>query len=553
MINLFISYFQEENPKRREEYDNAISSNIQNGLVDKMYFLAPEDTILAHPKSILIPFEGKPTYYDFIEIVNEKTDKDDINIIANLDIYFDYTLNNASAIKEGELYAMSHVDFISTRRDDSQDVWLFRGHLENSDDYKIQIGVAGCDNAIAHRFSKNGLSVSNPAKSINCHHSHKSNYRTYNPTIQIPKPYMTIEPTLLGEESNCRVLEPEGITVTEVETKPFVFVPEPKKYDDSIVATVKDRGVKVLHIGLCANGEPRNAMQDAFAALGEYMEIPTGVENLNQKIIEAAESYKPELTFIQVQTPDIISMEAVRALKKSGSWVCNWTGDVRDPLPEWYIEMGKEIDITLFCNETDVQRATDAGINAGFLQIGIDHNIYTPNGNVGKSPEIVFMGNNYNRKFPLSLMRNDMGQFLSNAFRHQFGIYGNGWGNAICDLNSSQTAEAEIYRNAKVAINISHFDFSRYSSDRIFRILGTGGAICLTKWYPDIEKDFEDGVHLRVWKNIQQLEGLCNYYLLGGKEEERLAIVSNGLKLCHEKYTFNSMANNVYKIYESNK
>jgi len=98
-----------------------------------------------------------------------------------------------------------------------------------------------------------------------------------------------------------------------------------------------------------------------------------------------------------------------------------------------------------------------------------------------------------------------------------------------------------------MAINASHFERTRYTSDRMFRIMGCG-TLCLTKWYPGIEADFKDGVHLRVWKDLAELNALIDYYL--ENPEEGSAIARAGqlhvLETCTwEKriQQFNNMAN----------
>jgi spore maturation protein CgeB len=114
-------------------------------------------------------------------------------------------------------------------------------------------------------------------------------------------------------------------------------------------------------------------------------------------------------------------------------------------------------------------------------------------------------------------------------------------------LNISQHKEAAHYRGAKIAINISHFNYDQYSSDRLVRILGTG-TMCLSKYFINAEKRFEDGKHLRFWNTFEELENLIKYYL--ENEEERKHIAKRGCWLAHREYTFENLALNIKKLYE---
>jgi len=62
--------------------------------------------------------------------------------------------------------------------------------------------------------------------------------------------------------------------------------------------------------------------------------------------------------------------------------------------------------------------------------------------------------------FPLSKFRVDMVEALKARYHHNFGVYGINWGTGAHSI-LEQVDEAKYYRNCKVAINLSHFDYSR--------------------------------------------------------------------------------------------
>lgn len=307
--------------------------------------------------------------------------------------------------------------------------------------------------------------------------------------------------------------------------------------------------MRILHIGLSATGTPLNGLQKALMKIGVYDEINTATPNLNQVICRKADVYRPDLVWLQVQTPNIIAHETAVYLNKIGAFVMNWSGDVRKDI-NWYAALGRYINLTTFSNVTDVETLLAQGINADYLQIGFDPEIYTPEGPVTAAPDIVFLGNNLINQFPLSPFRIKMVDFLRAHYGPKFGVFGGGWPLSNGTYMGNQAGEAALLRGAKIVINLSHFDYKRYSSDRLHRSLGCGKFI-LTKWYPEIEKDFVDGEHLVIWKDLDDLKAKLDFYLSNDAERERIA--KNAYKIGREKFTFDHMAENIKELYLKHK
>jgi glycosyltransferase involved in cell wall biosynthesis len=305
--------------------------------------------------------------------------------------------------------------------------------------------------------------------------------------------------------------------------------------------------MKILHLGLCVQPQPINGMQKAFIDnFSEYAELNCGDPNFNEKAKKLCSEFKPDIVFLQIQAEGIIEPGTIESFKNDGAFVMNWTGDVRDTVPGWFYSANANLN--LFSNMRDVREMQSRNFKAEFLEIGFDPAIYNPHGESLVVPEIVFFGNNYGNQFPMSLYRMEMVKFMKATFGNQFGVFGNGWKNADGNFNHSQLEEAKAYRGAKVAINCSHYEIERYSSDRMFRILGTGVPVCLAKKYPNCEEDFADGMVVKYWENFEELERYCKMVLSGLDVSE---IVKNGNDLANEKFTFDAMAKNIKKIYEN--
>lgn len=310
--------------------------------------------------------------------------------------------------------------------------------------------------------------------------------------------------------------------------------------------------MKILHVGMAV----MPAISRELSKLGpyrffdwtQYMELGPGAkEVLKRDLLKVSEQMNPDITFLHIQRAGVIDASVASLLK---GFVINYTYDVALPIPSWYEEVGRKINLTLFCDEPGVQDFLEKGIEAEFMQVGYDQMVFRPNGSTGDFlNDIVFLGNNYDdsQGFHLTNQRSEMVKFLKDTYGHTFKVYGNKWPYQDGNLMYREYKEAECYRSAKIGISISHFDLERYTSDRTFRIMGCG-TFCLIKWYPGIEKDFTDGVHLRVWKTFDELKELIDYYI--EHEEERKTIARNGYNLVietatweHRMKTINEMAN----------
>lgn len=298
---------------------------------------------------------------------------------------------------------------------------------------------------------------------------------------------------------------------------------------------------RILHVGLCAGrvakGEPLSSVSQAFVnhTSEKYVEIGTGHPDLNREVQRIVQELKPDVVFFQIQAPNIVSRKTLEIVKANCGRMYNWTGDVREPIPQWYLDYGDCFDCSFFTNLNDVETMRKAGHVSDYLEIGFDPEIYKPA--TARDIDVVFMANNYGN-FPLSGYRVKLAERLKREFGGRFKLYGSGWGNADGNLNHSQYEEAKIYQRAKIAINCSHFAYKRYSSDRMLRILGSG-CLCLTHDYPNLSDEFIDGENVVAFRNLDNLVEEVDRLL--GDVPELTRIAAKGCQLAHEEFTFDRM------------
>jgi len=287
--------------------------------------------------------------------------------------------------------------------------------------------------------------------------------------------------------------------------------------------------MKILRIAMDGEEHPNYTLTNAFNST--FNEVKTiwwqQTADLNHVIISEVTNNKYDAVFMQIQGEGIINEDAARSIYEN-SLGFNWTGDVRTNI-DWYIKLGKYF-ITLFTNETDVMTMRSLGLRADYLQIGYDDKYYYPSYTECHN-NIVFCANYYpNESYPLTYYRESIVNKLKSEFGNRFNLYGGNWNTIGINADKylvNNSEEAEIYRKCAIAINCSHFNYIRYSSDRLLRELACG-AFVLSHDYDGYNKDFEDGVHFRTFKDINHLVQLCHYFL--DRPIERRMISEQGCK-----------------------
>ncbi len=199
-INLFQNNYIDDSIERNKELQFCYEANAAIKLYEVVYKYTP--------------LFFRPTFNDFFKVCSLRPN--DINIIANSDIYFDaealYNIQKAFMNHKNPnqlCLALTRYDMANglpnfMNRADSQDVWAFMGKVPQLEGADFYIGgVAGCDNRIAKILENNGYNVVNPSIDIKTYHVHETNVRNYidekgNVKETIPPPYKLVPPCTLN-------------------------------------------------------------------------------------------------------------------------------------------------------------------------------------------------------------------------------------------------------------------------------------------------------------------------------------------------------------------
>jgi hypothetical protein len=171
MIILIQNWFLSKDADRNKDFYHCLEMNIKNKHITKIIMLC-EDNLNIDNKKITKIKSSRAKIKDCLIHAN----KEGINIIANLDIYFDETIKYINQISENECYALSRYDLINEElvpfhRRDSQDSWVFKYKKLNNSVGDYYLGLPGSDSRLCFELSKY-YEITNPCKTIKSVHVH---------------------------------------------------------------------------------------------------------------------------------------------------------------------------------------------------------------------------------------------------------------------------------------------------------------------------------------------------------------------------------------------
>lgn len=312
--------------------------------------------------------------------------------------------------------------------------------------------------------------------------------------------------------------------------------------------------MKILRVVLTGEEPPHYTITEAFKKTFDvvdtiYWDEIKNIPEMNGIVRARVQAIKYDAVFMQIQHPAIIEVETAKVMSQH-ALVLNWTGDVRTDI-SWYEEIAPYV-VTLFTNMTDVEKMRRKGFIADYLQCGYDHKYYFQK-QQKRFNTIGFCANYYQAAdFPLKQFRVDAVLELKKNFPEQFHLYGNGWDKVgiKSEGNASNEWEANLYNESLLALSISHFDYSRYFSDRLLREMACGCCV-LSHRFQDCNLEFMHGKHILYWDNFKQLVELCRYYFQF--PHEAIEIGEAAASYVRENYSWNVFTDKLLNIILKNK
>jgi hypothetical protein len=177
IINIIIQSYDEKNEERKKELELCLKMNLDNPHIKTVYDLTdyPRTTFTSNSKYKVVPWSKWLTYQHAFEHANSIPGE--YFAILNSDIAIDNTSrwNMAASIFLDNSYVLAQSrhefdtasgkatmdpQFAQLLHAHTQDAWFFKSPIlvSNCD---FEIGLLGCDNAIAHRIHSSGYKIIN--------------------------------------------------------------------------------------------------------------------------------------------------------------------------------------------------------------------------------------------------------------------------------------------------------------------------------------------------------------------------------------------------------
>jgi glycosyltransferase involved in cell wall biosynthesis len=310
--------------------------------------------------------------------------------------------------------------------------------------------------------------------------------------------------------------------------------------------------MKILRIVITGEEPPHYTITKAFEKKFEkvdtfYWDEFVDLRYMNEVVQARVKAHKYDVVFMQLQKDGIITTDTAKILSENVPVVFNWTGDVRTDI-EWFKLLGPHM-VTLFTNMTDVEKMRNCGLRSDYLQTGYDH-IYYFNQNKNRLNNIAYCASYYpDSDFPLTQDRAEAVRLLKTHFPEKFNLYGRDWQKIGLKSEgyANNTHEALLYNATSLALSISHFNYSRYFSDRLLREMACGCCV-LSHRFQDCELEFEDKKHIVYWDDHQDLLEKVQYYLTHPTEARKIG--DEASRYVSENYNWENVIENLKKLTE---
>jgi hypothetical protein len=176
-ITLIVGLAQSTDSRRAREYDACLDRNVNNPNIDRVIIVEEEcgnrslGTRISCPKVSVVKLVRRSFYSDYVEIANRQ---DGVVVIANADVYFDWSVGKLRSIPNKALYAITRTDLFNTLG--SSDAWAFRPRMDVKG-CEWSLGRMGCEISFCEQVKKQlDWEIWNPCYEVRLVHLHYSGH-----------------------------------------------------------------------------------------------------------------------------------------------------------------------------------------------------------------------------------------------------------------------------------------------------------------------------------------------------------------------------------------
>ncbi len=268
-------------------------------------------------------------------------------------------------------------------------------------------------------------------------------------------------------------------------------------------------------------------------------------QKVDALLAEQARYYEPEIVLLTfAKGMDKSSLELIRQ-QAPQAVLAGIDGDPWPRLQKGRIEVAKELDVLFVTNDGRwLQEYRDEGVKACyFMPNACDPDIeYRHPVTEEWKSNILWIGGLTHSADPGFVLRKEVIETL--AKRGDSRIYG------CCGRERIGGMDC-IYAmsGAKIGVSINAYEGIRLChSDRLIRLLSCGTFV-LSNRFPDCERLYKEGKHLKYFGSLGEFLELVQWYL--NHEAERKRIADAGMRLAHEQFNSTRIAGYMVDVIES--
>jgi len=278
--------------------------------------------------------------------------------------------------------------------------------------------------------------------------------------------------------------------------------------------------IRVLFLPLNYGDVIQDGVYNAFSELGctvkvfDYMDKYLHTKDpgkIRNALIEEAKTFKPHLIHLQIQHTSVIDAETLRRIKAilPKVIISNWTGDVRNSVPNTYKMIAEVSDFNLISSTGQLEMfSSDIGKDVSFWQIGYNPQLYAPaECTANFKYDAVFVGHYTTKEeYPGTPARVQTCQLLKEHFGDRFGLFGMGWPQHLGSRGSlHQRLVTQTYQQSLCCVSVSHYnDLDHYFSDRLLMCMASGRPTIAYR-FPKWESYFTNMCDLIIIDNIMDI------------------------------------------------
>ena len=269
----------------------------------------------------------------------------------------------------------------------------------------------------------------------------------------------------------------------------------------------------------------------------------------NGEFVRLANEFKPDLIHMQLQLTNNISPETLKRVKATlpNTIFTNWTGDIRSKPNTNFIKTSHCVDFSLLSNVGQIEMYKNSGCkNPMYWQIGYDPKLYFPKNKKLFKYDVSFIGTNYGKVFPDSVMRSSIAEKIKTTYRDRAGIFGGNYKRNLHIASCNMLETNEIYNDSVCVVSISNFNnVDHYFSDRMLMCLASGRPTIAFR-FPGSQSYFADRGDFLVANSSDDIFNLIEE--CKSKPEWASNIGKNGHLKVLSEHTFESRILELFSI-----